>query len=328
MLVAIRIAERRYARSGHDPSVDRRHGRRGRPRRSGRSARLPPLHGLRLGQRRPTGSAEDLGGRAQHLGRRGRGHRRRRGDRPPAPDRRAPSDGRHGPGGRRRAGDRSVGQLVQPGALRQADGSALGPGDRPGAPARQLPRPGDVPPDVPVRVALVPARLRHDRRGRAALPPQAWPAGRSLHRDVHVRQVLLREHAGRPGQQGIRDAVQRPAERGPLHRSDHLVRDARPSRSDRPEPATRRAPASPDPRSATPTTAESARPASPPISEIRPSRASPPSGPDAAAGGERSPTHAGAATLPALSITQSRPARFASYKASSASLSVVPGGCP
>ena len=78
------------------------------------------------------------GGRARHLGRDRAGRRRRRssarGSRGsgclPVLDAMAP--GRPG-----RPGDRPLGQLVQPGALRQADRPAVGPGDRPGAPARR-----------------------------------------------------------------------------------------------------------------------------------------------------------------------------------------------
>ena len=53
-----------------------------------------------------------------------------------------------------RPGDRTVGQLVQPGAVRAPDRPAVGAGDRRRAPPRRV-RPGhDVPPDVPLRVAV------------------------------------------------------------------------------------------------------------------------------------------------------------------------------
>ena len=57
---------------------------------------------------------------------------------------------------------RPLGQLVQPGALRQAHRPAVGPGDRPGLPAAGLRGLRHLPPDVPLRVRLEPARLRRD----------------------------------------------------------------------------------------------------------------------------------------------------------------------
>ena len=99
---------------------------------------------------------QDLAGRPRHLGR----DRARRGGRdlgraatrhPARPLRRL----------RRarlaaRPGHRPAGQLVQPGAVRQADDAAVGAGDRPRAPARRVHAVRDVPPDVPLRGALVP----------------------------------------------------------------------------------------------------------------------------------------------------------------------------
>ena len=60
------------------------------------------------------------------------------------------------PGPARGAGGRADRQLVEPGALREADRPALGPRDRPGAPAARVARPGDLPPGLPLRAALEP----------------------------------------------------------------------------------------------------------------------------------------------------------------------------
>ena len=69
---------------------------------------------------------------------------------------------RPGPRRARRPGAGPLGQLVQPGALRPAHRPALGPGDRPGAlAARARLRAGhDLPPHVPLRVAVEPGGLR------------------------------------------------------------------------------------------------------------------------------------------------------------------------
>ena len=67
------------------------------------------------------------------------------------------------------AGLRALGELVQPGALRTADGPALGPGDRPGQAARRHPGHRHVSPDVPLRVPLVHRRRAAGRLGGPAL---------------------------------------------------------------------------------------------------------------------------------------------------------------
>ena len=64
-----------------------------------------------------------------------------------------------------RAGDRALGQLVEPGAVRQADRPAVGARDRRRSTGRpQYVDERDLPPDLPLRVDLEPAR-----RGGAAL---------------------------------------------------------------------------------------------------------------------------------------------------------------
>ena len=109
----------------------------------------------------PLRAFADLARRAQHLGRGAR--RRDRGDRHhPAPAHaHARGDGLHGPGHRARAGHRPLGQLLQPGAVREAVDAPVGTRDRAVAPSRRLCAVRDVPADVPVRVAGVPRHLRH-----------------------------------------------------------------------------------------------------------------------------------------------------------------------
>ena len=95
-------------------------------------------------------------------------------------------------------GDRPDRQLVEPGALRQADVAAVGPRDRPDAPAAALPRQRDVPPDVPLRAALGPGGvgvlLIVDRRFRFR-PPALFALYVSL---VHVRPHVRGAAARRP----------------------------------------------------------------------------------------------------------------------------------
>ncbi len=58
------------------------------------------------------------------------------------------------PGAAARAGNRPDRQLVEPGAVRQADRPLLGAQDRPRTPARPVLRPGHLPPDLPLRADL------------------------------------------------------------------------------------------------------------------------------------------------------------------------------
>ena len=107
----------------------------GRRRRHRRRAALPPRDELERGARPVVGAVRDLEGRPRRLGRhRGRLPRRwlhreaRRRRRVAA--RRLPRTRTA-----RRPGGRADRQLVEPGALRQADRPAVGPRDRPGPPA-------------------------------------------------------------------------------------------------------------------------------------------------------------------------------------------------
>ena len=149
---------------------------------------------------------------------------RRRLDRPPLRAQRPPLHGRGRAGAAARAGDRALGQLVEPGALRQADRPAVGPRDRRRQPAGAVPLRTDLPPDLPLRV-----RLRLDRRGRRdprrlALPHPAAGALRALRRDLHVRAVL---RGAAPRRSGPRDRAAA-AERLDVDRG---LRSARPRSS-------------------------------------------------------------------------------------------------
>src|SRR5262249_1854933 len=97
-----------------------------------------------------------------------------------------------------RPGDRPLGQLLEPGAVRQADEPALGSRDRPGPPARGLRAVRHLPPDLPVRVALGPDRRRHAPARRPLLPDPAAGALLSLRRLVPVRPYLGGVGSGRP----------------------------------------------------------------------------------------------------------------------------------
>src|SRR5207237_7139062 len=90
-------------------------------------------------------------------------------------------------------------ELLQPGALRQADEPPLWPEDRPRAPPGELRAGLDVPPDLPLRVHL---RHRDRRRPAAARPPlplQAAGAVFALRLDLHLRALLRGAAANRSG---------------------------------------------------------------------------------------------------------------------------------
>ena len=104
------------------------------------------------------------------LGTRGR-------DLAPAPRRRrrAALPGRRGAGAARGAGDRARRQLLQPGALRAPDLAAVGPRDRPRAPARALRRQRHLPPHLPLRDRLEPGAGRLPGVARATAARSARP---------------------------------------------------------------------------------------------------------------------------------------------------------
>ena len=166
IVAAIWIGERRWVARGGKAGRDQRPRRLGgavRPRRRPalpRDHRLRPL--LRRGPQR-VGGALRLARRPRHLGRDRAGRRsascigaRLKGIRM------LPVHGRDGARRAGRPGDRPLGQLVQPGAVRQADRPAVGPGDRRRRTGRRgLRRPvRDVPPDVPLRVPVGARRRR------------------------------------------------------------------------------------------------------------------------------------------------------------------------
>src|SRR5439155_5734175 len=107
-----------------------------------------------------------------------------------------------------RAGDRPARQLVEPGALRQADLAPVGPEDRSGAPAGELPRLEDVPPDLLVRAHLGRGHGRRAALGRQALPDPPARALRALRRPLHGVPLLRGDAPGRPVQALRRGAAQ------------------------------------------------------------------------------------------------------------------------
>ena len=103
-----------------------------------------------------------------------------------------------------RPGDRPLGQLVQPGALRQAHRPALGARDRPAVPATRLRGLRDLPPDVPLRVRVEPPRLRRHHLARPALPARPRAGARALRDGLHPRPRLDRDAAHRHRPDGQR----------------------------------------------------------------------------------------------------------------------------
>ncbi len=120
---------------------------------------------------------------------------RRRLDRLPPPRHRAARvRRRHRARHRLRPGHRPLGQLVQPGAVRQPDAPALGPEDHQ---RRGRPDPRHLPADVPVRVPVVHRRRAAGALGRPPLPARPRPGLRAVRRRVLRRPRLDRAHAVR-----------------------------------------------------------------------------------------------------------------------------------
>src|SRR6266542_2601601 len=143
------------------------------------------------------GAVRRVEGRPRRLGRDPLRLPRRRRDRASLRQQRLPLHGRRRARPAARAGDRTHRQLVEPGALRQADRPALGTGDRSRAPAGRPPRRLHLPPDVPLRADL---RLRDGRGAPAARPPlplQASGAVRALRERLHVWPLLRGAAANR-----------------------------------------------------------------------------------------------------------------------------------
>ena len=248
----VAVERRRRHRPAHDPHV-RPHAARGdrhlhldhRPplgqprrrlgshlplRRLGRRCRhrrrpaLPPGDELGRGARPVVGAVRDLEGRPRRVGRH-RGRLPRRWVHREALRRRRVA-ARRLPRTRiaRRPGGGEDRQLVEPGALRQADRPAVGPRDRPGPPAAELARSGDLPPGVPLRGDLEPpGRARPRLPDRAPLPSAPARPLRALHRVLLVRAVLDRAGADRPCEPHPRPARQHLGLGARLRRRDRLV---------------------------------------------------------------------------------------------------------
>ena len=220
VLAAAAITEKRWTQWGRPRPRDRRDLHPGRHRGRHRRTRLPLVHRIRLGRRRHRGHGQDLGRRPVDLGcARGR---RDRGDRdgPHQASRHADADGRHRARPRGRAGDRPRR------ATTSTRSSSAGPTDLPwgleidlDAPPGRVPARRHVPPDVPVRVALVPARRGHDHLSRAQSRPPPRSGVRAVRLDVHVRPQWFRSTPCRSRERALRRALQPP----PLGRALHRV---------------------------------------------------------------------------------------------------------
>ena len=159
-------------------------------------------------------------------------------------------------------------------------------GDLPGQ-AQRRPRRDDVPPDLPVRVAVVPGAGRPAGARRPAVPARARPGLRALRDGLHGRPGVDRAAPDRQREHRLRDPAERvdvdpglrrragllPAapraagDRGRAPRSAYDAADGEPGRQPRSEPADgepgrrlrhgvlRRRPRTPRPRTASPRTA-------------------------------------------------------------------------
>ena len=136
-----------------------------------------------------------------------------------------------------RAGNRAPRELVEPGALRQADRPAVGARDRRAAvPVRAG---NDLPPDLPLRADL---GLRDGGRARlpdrTAPPPAAARRVRRVHRPLLHRPLLRGAPADRPGTPHRRAAPERVGVADRHRRRRGLVRPLaaqRPARAAREE---------------------------------------------------------------------------------------------
>src|SRR5690606_13544119 len=89
-----------------------------------------------------------------------------------------------------RPGDRTVGQLLQPGAVRHSDRSPVGTRDRPGEPARRLSRRSHLPPHLPVRITLEPGAGRFHPLARSAIARAAGSTDRRLSGWIRAHPLL------------------------------------------------------------------------------------------------------------------------------------------
>ncbi len=196
----------------------------GGPRRPHRRSALPRAHRPRPVRGPLAACVRRVGGRSRHPRGTDRGRRDRRLHRPPSRPARGAAARRRRPGPACRPGDRATRQLVQPGAVRSAHRSAMGTGDRPGAPARGLPRRGHIPSHVPVRSAVEPGARRWSRVVGAAPPGgSARSLVRALRRGLRRGTNLGRGAPDRPGCAPVRRALEHMDERHCVLRGRRLA---------------------------------------------------------------------------------------------------------
>ena len=165
-----------------------------------RRAPVPPCDELERGARPVVGAVRDLEGRPRSLGRDRRRLSRRRSRREARRGRRLAARRLPRPGAARGAGGRADRQLVEPGALREADRACRGASRSTRCTGRSSSidqatyHPAFLYELLWNLFAAALARLR----GRTALPPAAPGALRPLHRALLVRALLDRAHPGRP----------------------------------------------------------------------------------------------------------------------------------
>src|SRR4029450_7218074 len=101
------------------------------------------------------------------------------------------------------------GELLDPGALRPADRSPVGPEDRRRPPRERLREQRDLPPDLPQRVRLRHGRRRDSAIARPALPLPPAGAVRALRLVLHGRALPRGAAADRSGTPLRRTAAER-----------------------------------------------------------------------------------------------------------------------
>ena len=135
-------------------------------------------------------------------------------------------------------GHRSLGQLLQPGAVRAGDDAAVGPGDRRRPPAGRpgVPAGHRVPPDVPLRVPVELRPVRTADPDRPALPPGRRPAAGDVRPRLRRRPLLGRGPAHRRGRPPRRPALE-PVGRRRLHRRRRALPPGHDPQAQGPDPA-------------------------------------------------------------------------------------------
>ena len=128
------------------------------------------------------------------------------------------------PGPPRRAGHRALRELVEPGALRQADRPALGSRDLAGEPPDRVRPERDLPSHVRIRGALVLRGSAPAHRHRAALQDPSRRALRALRARLQHRAGLDRAPSRRPLARDRRGAPERLGRRPRDRRFDRVLR--------------------------------------------------------------------------------------------------------